>query len=227
LLDQVNGMRGMVDPLRQAGFSRPDDVQSLIQKAKQFDQLNQSGIPVEALLGARQPSQQPQQPGYLTEDRYLELQATDRARGQHEQSVSTMNTGLAQIQNELAGGEEGQQFASLYVRQALNQFVSEHGERYESNHPLAGNYKPLTAQQLDQVKANATKLIDEARGFLMRQNATNPPAPPQPSMNPGQTMQGAQQQVAQGGRAALNAKLEAAKQRSVDAGRQIRQGAQG
>ncbi|MHA7814044.1 MAG: hypothetical protein ACX94C_11725 [Phycisphaerales bacterium] len=220
---QVNGMRGFVDPLRQAGYTRPDDVQTLIQKARQLDQLSESGISVEALLGGTrqhqqgQPAQQHGGDSEVVTKSWL-TQREDQAA--HEQSMGAMRSGLDGVIREL-GGEDGGDIVSPYVNAALNDFVQNEAERYPDGHTMAGRVRPLTAAQLETVKARAQERLDKASGYFSRKDVSTPP---RASMNPGQTMQGAQGQQPQGGREALRARMGEADRHAMEAGSDLLRG---
>lgn len=230
LEDQLNGMRREIyDPLKERGYGNRASIQKLMDDAEKYNQLQSTGISIDALLnGAQQTQQQQTQPQYLTEDRFLHLQEMGKAKDAHEQSLTTMNAGIKKVQVDLGGGgEEGAAFAQPYVRQALTEYLQSNGQRYPDHHPLAGTMMPLTQPQIDAVMASAQEKIDKARGFLMRQSTTQPNQVAQPPINPGQTMQGASGGGQLSGRALLEAKQEEAMRRSVQAGQTLRQGMTG
>ena len=219
LVDQINGLKSLTEPLRALGANDPDSIKALADKASRYDQLSQQGISLDDLhnmVSSRgQQSQGQEQPEYMTSESAKQImnQLQTLARGEHENGVAQVRSSIDSIAREL-GGDEGVDIVKSDVEHALRMYAREHGTKYPDGHPLQGRLRPFTASQMSEVKSMAQEIIDRKVGYLTKrlgQQPDNQSAPQQ-----GQQGQETPQTHSDGQKMSalerLNADMEARKQ---------------
>lgn len=182
LLDQINGMKGMITPLNAVGITSADQVQTMLKKSQQFDALGAKGINVDAMLQGAAQHQSQQAPD--TERAIIagvgQMLDTRDATAAHKSGFSTLNNKLVGIVAEFSDDSSRAIITGL-MQQVMADQYTKHGVQYPAGHPFAGQTMPLADNHMDDVRAKFTAKIDEARGMFARQAAT-----PNKTVTPGQ-----------------------------------------
>ena len=210
-VSQINGMKGLVDPLTQAGVTSADQIQALIQKSNQFDSLTSKGINIDAMLqGANQQQQSQVSPGDqpFTVNQAATFFDTREANATHSAGFQDLNTSLNTMVSELASDEGSRAVFNGLMRQVVEKEYADHGQQYPSGHPLAGKTMPLSKTRLDTIKSSFMASVDDTRGMFARQQVAQAQ-----TVTPGQT---GSMQTTQGGQAKEMSPQEKTRQRITE-----------
>ena len=181
-VSQINGMKGMVEPLNAAGITSADQIQTMLQKSQQFDSLASKGINVDAMLQGAAQQQSQENPGEqpLTLSGIEQMFDTREATAAHKSGFSALNNKLNGIVAEFSD-ESSRPILNSLMQQVMTEQYGSNGLQYPAGHPRAGQTMPLADNHLDDVRAKFVAKIDEARGMFARQQAT-----PNQTVTPGQ-----------------------------------------
>jgi hypothetical protein len=168
-IDQINGMKSYVDPLRAAGISDPSQVQGLVDSQAKLKQLHDRGISIDTLLGVQQQAEpvaaQPQ--SFQMEDigQYLDNRESVKA---HETAESSAESTLRQVAASF-NPEHSEVFWPT-VLEATQEYMRQNGQRYPMGHPLADKaFHPPSQTDIDAIKILAQSKVDILRGVHAQQ----------------------------------------------------------
>lgn len=177
LIEQINGLKSLTEPLRALGANDLNSIKALADKASRYDQLSQQGIALDDLhnMISSRGQQSQEQSEYMTSESAKQImnQLQTLAMSEYENGVAQVRSSVDSIAKEL-GGDEGADIVKSDVEHALRLYARENGTKYPNGHPLQGRLKPFTASQMSEVKSMAQEIIDRKVGYLTKRIGQQP-----------------------------------------------------